>query len=191
MQQDRLIHLESVIARDQRLFFEIGKALFEIKEARLYRTALFENFNAYTKARWDMCRAHAYRLIQSYEIIKNLSPIGDILPVNESQVRPLVRLKPIEQREIWKNFLNSGTEITAQNLKKFIVTRKKLAGVNKPVDLTDQISKEYMSAVQTMIEQICIAQSDNWQKTSRQAGILWNRVVREKILSKGHENGHG
>jgi len=105
MQQDRLAHLESVVARNQGLFFEIGKALFEIKEARLYKTALFENFDAYTKARWDMGRAHAYRLIQSYEIIKNLSPIGDILPANESQIRPLVPLKPIEQREIWKNFI--------------------------------------------------------------------------------------
>jgi len=191
MQQDRLVHLESVISRNQGLFFEIGKALFEIKEARLYKITLFENFETYTKARWDMGRSHAYRLIDAYLVISNLSPIGEDLPENESQVRPLVPLKPLEQREIWKSFLNSGTEMTAQNLKKFIAARKQPAGIDKSVDLTDQISKEYMAAVQTMIEQVCIAQNDNWQKTSRQAGILWNRVIREKILSKEHDNGNG
>jgi len=61
----------------------------------------------------------------------------------------------------------------------------------KPADLTDQISKEYMDAVAGMLEQVRIAQNDLWQKTSRQAGVLWNRVIREKILSKEHENGHG
>jgi len=58
------------------------------------------------------------------------------------------------------------------------------------VDLTDQISKEYMDAVQAMLEQVCIAQNDHWQKTSRQAGLLWNRVIQEKILSKESGNGH-
>ena len=190
MQQDRLVRLESVIARNQGLFFEIGRALFEIKEARLYKITLYENFETYTKARWDMGKSHAYRLIDAYLVVNNLSPIGDDLPENESQVRPLVPFKPVEQRQIWKNFIKTGMEITALNLKKFIDARKQPDGIDKPVDLSDQISKEYMTAVQAMIEQISIAQNDNWKKTSRQAGILWNRVVREKILSKEHENGH-
>ena len=189
MQQDRLVHLENIISRNQGLFFEIGKALFEIKETRLYKMTLFENFETYTKARWDMGKSHAYRLIDAYLVVNNLSPIGDVLPENESQVRPLVPLKPLEQREIWKNFLNSGYEMTAPNLKKFIAARNQPAGLDKSVDQTDQITKEYMTAVQALIEQVCIAQNDNWQKTSRQAGILWNRVIREKILSKEHENG--
>ena len=59
------------------------------------------------------------------------------------------------------------------------------------MDLTDQISKEYMDAVQAMLEQVRIAQNDHWLKTSRQAGLLWTSVIREKILSKEPGNGHG
>lgn len=186
-QQNRLSHLETVIARNQGHFCDIGRALNEIRKNRLYKLALFETFESYTRARWDMGRAYAYRLIKSYEVVCNLSPIGDILPGNESQVRPLAQLELIEQRKVWQDFLNSGMEITALNIKKFIGTRK--VDKNDPVDLTNQISDEYMAAVQQMMEQVRIAQHDHWQQTSRQAALLWNRVIREKILSKGTGNG--
>ncbi len=191
MKQDRLTHLENLIARNQCHFHKIGKALKEIKDSRLYKLVLFETFEAYTKARWDMGKSHAYRLIQAYQVVNNLSPIGDILPENEYQVRPLVKLEPFEQRKAWKTFLNTGMEITAPNIKKFIAGCKMSTKENPVVDLTDQISKKYMDAVQVMLEQVRIAQNDRWQKTSRQAGLLWNQVIREKILSKEPGNGHG
>ncbi len=192
-QQNRLSHLETVIARNQGHFCDIGRALNEIRKNRLYKLALFETFEAYTRTRWDMGRAYAYRLIKSYEVVCNLSPIGDILPANECQVRPLAQLELIEQRKVWQGFLNSGMEITALNIKKFIGTRTvdnlKVRPKNDPVDLTDQISDEYMAAVQQVMEQVRMAQHDHWQQTSRQAALLWNRVIREKILSKGAGNG--
>lgn len=191
MRQDRLTHLENLIARNQCHFHKIGKALKEIRDSRLYKLILFETFEAYTKARWDLGKSHAYRLIQAYEVINNLSPIGDILPGNEFQVRPLVKLDPSEQRNAWKTFLKTGMKITAPNIKKFI-SECKISAKEAPVaDLTDQISTEYMDAVQAMLEQVCIAKNDHWQKTSRQAGLLWTSVIREKILSKGSGNGHG
>ena len=186
MEQDRLTHLESLIARKQNHFWEIGGALKEIRNQRLYKLTLFETFAAYTRNRWDMSRAHAHRLIEAYEVIQNLSPIGDILPANEAQVRPLVRLEPFEQRNLWKRFLTSGMEITALNIKKFITRsgpkRKKNA-------VTDRVSKEYMAVVRLMLEQVRVAQHDNWQQTSKPAALLWNRVIREKILSKEADNG--
>lgn len=192
-QQNRLSHLETVIARNQGHFCDIGRALNEIRKNRLYKLALFETFEAYTRARWDMGRAYAYRLIKSYEVVCNLSPIGDILPANECQVRPLAQLELIEQRKVWQGFLNSGMEITALNIKKFIgirtVDNLKVTRKNDSVDLTDQISDGYMAAIQQMMEQIRMAQHDHWQQTSRQAALLWNRVIKEKILSKGAGNG--
>ena len=137
-----------------------------------------------------MGKSQAYRLIKAYQVVHNLSPIGDILPANEFQVRPLMQLDLFEQRKVWKDFLKTGLEITALNIKKFIAACKS-TDKSKPVDLTDQISKEYMDAVLMMLEQVRIAQNDHWQKTSRQAGLLWNRVIREKILSKESDNGHG
>lgn len=191
MQQDRLTHLENLIARNQCHFHKIGKALKEIRDSRLYKLILFETFEAYTKARWDLGKSHVYRLIQAYEVVNNLSPIGDILPGNEFQVRPLVKLDPSEQRKAWEAFLKTGMEITAPNIKEFIDRCKTFAKEAPVVDLTDQISNEYMDAVQAMLEQVRIAQNDHWQKTSRQAGLLWASVIREKILSRVSDNGHG
>jgi len=181
MKQDRLVYLEKLIASNQERFYEIGKALKEIRDTGLYKKTLFTTFAAYTKDRWDMSKSHAYRLINSYMVIKNLrmSPIGDIFPVNEFQIRPLIKLSPSTQRKVWKDFVNSTMELTAHNIQKFIHSP------NKPhtIDLTNQITKEYMDAVNIMLEQVRIAQNDRWIKTSRQAGLLWNRVIQEKILS--------
>lgn len=181
-EQEQLARLESLISRNQEHFCEAGRALKEIRDNRLYKLALFDTFEAYARARWDISRAHAYRLIHYCEVIRNLSPIGEVLPANESQIRHLASLKPLEQRRIWKDFLNSGAELTAQNIKRFIAAR----GVkkNNPPDVSDRITEEYMAAVKTMLEQVRVARHDNWQATSRQAALLWNRVVREKILSK-------
>ena len=187
MQHDRLTCLENLIARNQGHFYEIGKALKEIRDKRLYKQTLYETFEAYTRARWDMGKSQAYRLMDSYTVVNNLSPIGDILPRNEFQARPLVQLNFVEQRKVWKSFLNTGIEITAHNIKKFISSCK-ASDQGKPVDLTNQISQEYMAAVLGMLEQVRVAQNDHWQKTSSQAGLLWNRVIREKILSKEYGN---
>jgi len=189
MQHERLTHLENLIAGKQSQFYEIGKALKEIKDTHLYKLTCFETFEAYTRARWDMSKSQAYRMIDAYKVVNNLSPIGDILPANESQARPLAQFNPLEQRKIWKNFLSVGKEMTALSIKKFIAAARKDTDKDNPVDLTDQISREYMDTVRAMLEQVRIAQNDHWQKTSRQAGLLWNQVLREKILSKVPDNG--
>lgn len=186
-EQRQLTRLESLISSNQEHFFETGRALKEILDNRLYRLALFDTFEAYTKARWDISRAHAYRLIKYCEVIHNLSPIGDVLPANESQVRHLASLRPMEQRRVWKDFLDSGTELTAQNIKRFITARTMKQ--EDPPDLSGRITEEYMAAVKMMLQQVRTARSDQWQNTSRQAALIWHRVIQETILSKKAGNG--
>lgn len=186
--RERLDYLETIIAGKQQNFYQLGKALNEIKESRLYRLALYDNFGAYVKARWDMGRSQAYRFIDAYQVIKNLSPIGDKFPQNESQVRPLAKLTPLEQRDTWQRFLATGEEVTASSIK-FFVRSQNRSHKSNPKDLTDVISDAYMDVVSAMIEQVRIAQNDHWQKTSRQAALLWNRVIREKIMAKEPNNG--
>ena len=177
---ERLLQLEMLIARNQEQFYNIGSALKEIRDKRLYKQALFDTFEAYVRTRWEMGRAHAYRLIKFYEVIHNLSPIGDILPANESQVRPLAQLEPVEQQRAWKEFLHSGVELTALNIKKFIDAQR-TKPKNEP-DLTHRITTEYLASVKAMLEQVRAARHDHWQNTSRQAALLWHKVIHEKIL---------
>lgn len=184
---ERLLKLETQIGRNQECFYKIGQALKEIRDNSLYKQALFESFETYTRQRWDMGKAYAYRLIRSYEVIYNLSPIGDKLPANESQVRPLTQLDSIEQRRTWKAIINSGMELTARNIKKVIEAQKPVPK-SKP-NLTNRISNEYMAVVKAMLEQVRVGQHDHWQQTSRQAALLWHRVIYEKIVSKRADNG--
>lgn len=91
---------EKVIERGIDAFMDVGSALIAIRDDKLYR-ATHGTFEDYCRARWDMSRSYAYRTIGAAEVIENLSPIGDILPVNEAQTRPLVKLEPEQQREAW------------------------------------------------------------------------------------------
>ena len=182
MKPERLSDLEKIIADQRYYFYDIGKALKEIRDKRLYKIALFDNFEAYTKNRWDMSRSQAYRLINAFTVVNNLSPIGDKFPENEAQARLLTQFNQDKQCKIWSDFLKTGVEVTALNLRKFILIKTKKQET-VPDDQTNLISDNYMETVNGMLEQIRAAQNDGWQATSRQAALMWNRVMYEKILS--------
>ncbi len=182
-ERDKLVRLENVIDQSRRRFYETGRALKRIRDEKLYKVALFDSFECYVRRRWEMGKSQAYRLIEACVVVENLSPIGDVAPANEAQARVLASLPAAEQRKVWSAFLESGAEQTAENIKRFI-----RAGAAKPgserKDLTGQIGADYKKVVLEMMEQINLAKSDGWRTTSRQAALLWNRVMKDKILSK-------
>lgn len=190
-QKERLTTLENVINKNRRSFYVIGKALKEIRDDRLYRFLLFKTFEAYTRARWETGKSQAYRLIEACHVIDNLSPIGDILPENEAQVRSLATLAPAAQRKIWRDFLMTGVELSALNIRKQIASCI-TGNPGTEADRTGIISDTYKKAALAMLEQIRQAQSDGWQSTSREASLFWNRIMKEKIMSgtslKGRHN---
>ena len=110
----RLAECEAVIERGLKTFVDVGNALLEIRDSRLYR-AEFGTFEDYCKERWGMKRAHAYRMIEAAQVVETLSPMGDILPTSERQARPLTVLEPEQQREAWQYVVNNAppTGITA------------------------------------------------------------------------------
>lgn len=180
--KNRLIELESAIESERRRFYEVGKALKEIRDDRLYRELMFDSFEAYLKKRWDLSRSHAYRLIEACRVIDNLSPVEDVLPENEAQLRPLAQLTPADQRKIWREFVASGMELNAAGIQRFV--SKYVNGKKAKIDLTGVVSNDYKQAVLAMLQQIRIAGQDGWRKTSREAGLFWLRVMKEKIVAK-------
>jgi hypothetical protein len=81
---DRLTDLEQIITRGKAAYLEVGEALDEIRDNKLYK-AKYPTFEAYLKGRWQMSRAQGYRLIAAVKIAE-MSPIGD-KPENEHQAR--------------------------------------------------------------------------------------------------------
>jgi hypothetical protein len=175
----RLSQLESVIKQYRQDFYSVGKALGEIRDGRHYRKLNLKSFESYVRLRWDMGRSHAYRLIEAFSLIDNLSPIGDV-PKNEAQARPLTKLDAFSQRRVWRDFLKTGKALTALNIKKFVSAH--LGEQKTKAPFIERISKDYQQAVRSMLSQISIAQNDRWRSTSQKTALYWSRVMQEKIL---------
>ena len=109
-QRDRL-HLERKV---ERAFFEAGKALTELRDRRLYRST-HKTFEDYCRDRFGHSRQQSNYLIAAAGVYENLTTIGcqnvanenlttngsQILPTSERQVRPMTKLEPQEQQEVW------------------------------------------------------------------------------------------
>jgi len=175
----RLARQEAVIQRYRQDFYSVGKALKEIRDGRYYHNLSFKSFESYIKVRWDMGRSHAYRLIEASVVIENISPIGDVLPKNEAQARPLTRLDLLSQKKVWRNFLKTGKPLSALNIKKFVSAYLGEQNTTRP--FVEIISKDYSEAVRSMLSHISLAQNDGWKSTSQTTALYWNNVMKEKI----------
>lgn len=102
----RLRECEKVIERGIDTFYQVGNALAEIRESRLYRIA-YPTFEDYCKKRWAMSRFYAHRLIDASQVVENLLPIGNI-PTSEAQARELAPYEPEVQKAVWHIALNTA-----------------------------------------------------------------------------------
>ncbi len=103
----RLQELESIVEKGLQTFYEVGKALDEIREQKLYRETQ-KTFEAYCQDKWGIARRTADRFIGAARVMENLRPMGLKSPANERQVRPLTGLSPELQLEIWQEALESS-----------------------------------------------------------------------------------
>ncbi len=129
-EHEQLTMLESTIERGLGTFSDVGAALALIRDGRLYRE-LHRTFEDYCRERWDIQRAHAYRLIDGAAVVANLSPIGDILPSTESQARPLAGLEPEIQRQVWERSVETAPDgkVTAKHVEQTVTEWKYNQGI--------------------------------------------------------------
>jgi len=109
---------EEIIRHGWGTFLEVGSALARIRDKRLYRDC-YSTFEEYCRRKWELSRAHAYRMIDAAAVVAVLSPIGDKLQ-SESQVRALAGLAPRTIPEAWRRALEiAGTgKVTARIVKR-------------------------------------------------------------------------
>lgn len=88
----RLGALERRIDKGLKVFMEVGEALAEISEQRLYRDT-HGSFADYVQDRWAIGRDYAYKQIAASKVVAVLSTDVDApLPRNEATARPLAAL---------------------------------------------------------------------------------------------------
>lgn len=118
----RLAACESVIEKGLQTFYEVGSALAEIRDSKLYRME-HETFEQYCQDRWSISRPRAYQLITASEVLGNLSTTVD-KPMTERQARELAPLKgqPELQRQVWQQVVETAPEgkVTAAHVREVV-----------------------------------------------------------------------
>jgi len=107
----RLKELESVIERGRKTFIEVGYALAEIRDQRLYRQT-HATFEAYCAEQWGWTRQRSYQLMNAATVVK-LLPAGMSTRVdNEATARELAKLEPKEREKVLLAIEQRGERVT-------------------------------------------------------------------------------
>jgi hypothetical protein len=164
----RLQELESVVEQGLQTFYEVGKALDEIRENKLYRET-HKTFEAYCQAKWGIARRTAYQFIDAAQVMKNLCAIAHKIPTKENQVRPLTGLSPELQLEIWQEAvaLSPNSSPTGASVKRLVEERvgsEKTGQSSKATSELDQLRSEN----QRLKEQI---KQQNLERERRSAAV--------------------
>lgn len=126
----RLTELEAVIERGLQTFVDVGTALMEIRDSRLYRES-HGTFEEYCRERWGFTDRRARMMIAAAEVAGNLQTgtIVPVLPTTESQARPLTSLPADTQREVWQRAVETAPngKITARHVEQTVVEYKQTA----------------------------------------------------------------
>jgi hypothetical protein len=134
IEKKKLEKCELAIERNLHSWFELGAALATISNDRLYRETHL-TFQQYCEDRFEFTRQHAYRLIDDYTAVKELSPIGDkkILPATESQARVLAKIKDPEKRqEVWDQVVSAAAASDKPNITAEAIEKTKAEVLGEP-----------------------------------------------------------
>lgn len=172
-----LLSLESQIKTGLDSYGAAGLALREIQRKQLYRVTedgTPRTFEAYCKERWKFSRSYAYRLIAAANVLENLSPRGDI-PQTPMQTRPLAKLPPEMQGEVWDQAQASG-DTSSANIEE--LTEQALAALS-PEEQLEVVEEAEHTAVRQGAQN---REAEDEEKMLAQAQKLFAKL--RKILQK-------
>jgi len=170
----RLSECEQTIALGLRNFVDVGTALLEIQQHRLYR-ATHANFASYCQDRWGMGKGYAYRVMEATKIVgilpvnvgespalqlnpelPQLSPMGDTskplpAPTSERSIRPLSKIPKDKVAKTYQRAVEiaGGEAPTQADTEQAVAeTRNELAqamGYTTPEEANEAIEEPYHS----------------------------------------------
>lgn len=143
LEERKLESLEKTIEAGLGTFVEVGNALLEIRDARLYR-ASYGTFEAYCRERWGFSKSYGNMLVAAAEM-------ATIVAIqNEGQARALAPLRdePTKAIEVWREVTASG-EPTAAKIREAVSRRLDVHFSSEtddwgtPQDLFDVLDAEF------------------------------------------------
>lgn len=87
-----------------------------------WKTLGYKNWRECVATEFGQHQSYLYRQLEAARIEKNISPIGENEEIPESQLRPLTKLDPDQQREVWKKAVETAPDgkITARHVQKIV-----------------------------------------------------------------------
>jgi phage N-6-adenine-methyltransferase len=167
----RLSELETTIERGLKTFVEVGNALAEIRDSRLYRKE-YATFGDYCRERWGMSKRHANRLVESASVIHNLGPMGPELPTSERQARPLTSLPPEQQIEAWETAVSTAPngKLTAKHIESVVRSMTEVEETEEPtyapVHFLEALLKNWLIRHRESVHDVHAAGKDSQHITS-------------------------
>lgn len=137
-------------------FLITGKILSNIQADKKYKTVGYKTFSDAIETELGLKRAHAYRLIEAARTYELLSPQGDILPTEETQIRYLTKLPDDEKVEVWKEVAKDKVP-TAKEVKQAVNERlgKNNSTKKKAQPVVEQMSVEkYEQRIQELLDTV-------------------------------------
>lgn len=110
-QISKLDKLEKVIQIGLQTFVDVGSALGEIREEKLYLRD-FDTFEAYCQSRWGWSRQRSNQLISAAELVEKLPPTLAAKVETERDARALLSLEPAEQKQVIREASKGGVPIS-------------------------------------------------------------------------------
>jgi hypothetical protein len=120
----RLAELEAVIQRGREAFIEVGTALREIRESKLYRVT-HGTFEDYFRDRLGLEKSYVKYLMDAADVMSNLKTSTMVeVPTNERQTRPLAKLPAEQQPAAWEKAQEKAKEegkpVTARHVEEAV-----------------------------------------------------------------------
>ncbi len=189
-ERSRLQELELIVEHGLQTFYEVGKALEEIREQKLYRET-HKTFEAYCQEKWGITKRRAYQFIDAAEIMENLCTNVHNSLVKEYQIRPLKGLPAELQIEIWQEAVDSSPNgiPTGAAIQRLVDQRFPSGGSGRSPKDTDSELEKLRSDNKRLREEI---RQENRERDRRAAAVALemeqlraeNRQLKAELLQR-------
>jgi len=139
IEQNNLVELEATIEKNLKSFYEVGFALMQIRDNKLYRET-HGTFEEYCKEKWNFNSSRARQLISAAEVTDNIKSVTKVTVLKERQLRALVGVKdPDQQREVMQRAIETAPEgkVTARHIEETVKEIKGTESVNNNTEQED------------------------------------------------------
>jgi hypothetical protein len=116
----RLIELEKTIARGKKTFVEVGLALAEIRDLKLYKHE-HNSFEVYCREKWGWEKAYANHVIRAADAVKCLPENLATIVATEGQARELGKIPAEHRAGVVQAIVDEGKSVTAAEIKRHLV----------------------------------------------------------------------